>query len=218
MEEQQADDRERYRREAMGAFAHEIRTPLTSMKMILELARRQSENGDLVLDEELAKMLLVSVDAIEQLANDLQETSQLERGKLRLSSGPCSASEAIRKAQRLLGESILIKTDAQFQVEGPWDPGRTARAFAGFAATANLVGDGTGKVHVSGSVIGAWLRLEFRSGDPREATKPVAADAGYPFFRSRQFVLASGGTVECRRGERCVSIMVALPFAISEAS
>jgi len=67
-----APDEELYRREAMGAFAHEVRTPLTSIRMVLELARREGTNGELVLDGELAGMLDASVDDLQQLADDLQ--------------------------------------------------------------------------------------------------------------------------------------------------
>ena len=62
---------EYFRREAMGAFAHEVRTPLTSIRMVMELGRRQSTGGQLVLDRELANMLSTSVDDLQRLADDL---------------------------------------------------------------------------------------------------------------------------------------------------
>ena len=77
-----SDDAELFRREAMGAFAHEVRTPLTSIRMVMELARRQSSEGQLMLDAELAEMLSSAVDDLLGLADDLQEGSRLERGKL----------------------------------------------------------------------------------------------------------------------------------------
>ena len=38
MGDSSSEDRDYFRREAMGAFAHEIRTPLTSLRMVVELA------------------------------------------------------------------------------------------------------------------------------------------------------------------------------------
>ena len=63
----QSHDEEHYRREAMGAFAHEVRTPLTSIRMVMELGRRQAPAGQLALDGELSAMLTSSVDDLQRL-------------------------------------------------------------------------------------------------------------------------------------------------------
>lgn len=207
------EDPELYRREAMGAFAHEVRTPLTSIKMVMELARRQSAEGELLLDAELAEMLKSSVEDLQQLADDLQETSRLERGKVALSTGPCDLAAAIDAARDLLG-SINLNGIPEPGIEGPWDAARLVRAVAGFAQSANRIGDGSGAVQVEAVRNHQTAELTFTSGKPSGVERPIAADAGFSFFRSRQLVLAMGGSVHCRRAERFATIRVALPLQL----
>src|SRR6188768_3431559 len=117
------EDPEMYRREAIGAFAHEIRTPLTSIKIAMDLARRQSAEGELLLDPELAEMLRTSVEDLERLTDDLQETSRLERGRLALSTGPCDLMAAIEAARDMLGQ-VELRGISEPGIEGPWDAPR----------------------------------------------------------------------------------------------
>jgi signal transduction histidine kinase len=202
-----------YRREALGAFAHEVRTPLTSIKMVMELARRQSTEGGLLMDDELAGMLRTSVDDLQSLADDLQETSRLERGRLNLSPGPCELSAAVEAARDLL-RGIEITGSVEPGIDGPWDAARLVRAIAGFAESANRIGDGSGSVVLDLSVRAASVELAFCSGKPGGEERPIAADAGFSFFRSRQLVLAMGGSVHCQRAERYATFRVALPLGV----
>lgn len=204
------EERELYRREAMGAFAHEIRTPLTSIRMVIELARRQADDGEMLLDAELAEMLVTSVDDLQHLADDLQESSRLERGRLSLSRGPTDLSAALDAARSLGAPHVIIAGAAPAGLEGPWDAPRLVRAIAGFAETANRIGNGSGTIDFE-CERGEDVVLRFLSGEANETRKAIGADAGFAYFRSRQFVIAMGGTVECARGDRYCSLTVALP-------
>lgn len=205
-------DEDVFRREAMGAFAHEVRTPLTSIRMVMELARRQSAEGQLLLDHELAEMLATSVDDLQHLADDLQEASRLERGKLAISFGPCDLGAAVDAARTLAGDDIQIDGPAPYGVEGPWDVARVVRAIAGFAEASNRIGNGSGSVEFSWARTDSGCALAFSSGTPGTESKPIAADAGFAFFRSRQVVLAMGGIVTCTRSERYARIEACLPW------
>ena len=212
-QEKGREDPELFRREAMGAFAHEVRTPLTSIKMVMELARRQSHEGELLLDAELAEMLRTSVDDLQALADDLQETSRLERGKVSLSTGPCDLGAAVEAARDMLrGIEIIGEVDAA--IEGPWDAARLVRAIAGFSESANRIGNGYGAVRLVVNMDRDRVELEFTSGEPGKQDRPIAADAGFSFFRSRQLVLAMGGSVHCQRAERFATFRVALPLGL----
>ena len=207
-----SDDAELFRREAMGAFAHEVRTPLTSIRMVMELARRQSGEGQLLMDAELAEMLSSSVDDLQRLADDLQEGSRLERGKLPLSKGPCDLHAAIEAARTIVRKDHIELEDGRLDaLEGPWDAARLVRAIAGFAASANRIGDGSGAVRLTCTSNSQLVTLTFASGRPGIETRPIAADAGFAFFHSRQLVLAMGGSVHCDRADRYATITVALP-------
>ena len=207
------DELEMYRREAMGAFAHEVRTPLTSIKMVMELARRQSGEGELLLDHELAEMLKASVEDLQQLADDLQETSRLERGKVALARGPCDLAAAVEAARDMLG-NLELHGIPEPGLGGPWDAARLVRAIAGFTESANRIGDGSGTVHLEAHRAGGSAQLIFTSGRPNTPGKPMAADAGFGFFRSRQLVIAMGGSVHCQRAERFATFRVALPLGL----
>lgn len=205
------EEHELYRREALGAFAHEVRTPLTSIKMVMELARRQAKDDELLLDAELSEMLRTSVDDLQQLADDLQETSRLERGKVVLAPGPCDLAAAI-EAARDLTPQIELSGVPEPGIEGPWDASRLVRAIAGFTTAANRMGDGAGLVRLEAHRAGPVVELNFTSGEPGGEPRPIAADAGFSFFRSRQLVLAMGGSLHCLRAERFATLTVALPF------
>ena len=206
------EDTEHFRRESLGAFAHEIRTPLTSIKMVMELARRQAQAGQLILDVELADMLRTSVDDLQALADDLQETSRLERGRLTLATGPCDLGTAIAAAQELLEGRPELAVDSEGTVDGPWDAPRLVRTIAGFAQSANRLGDGSGRVLLDWEAGSEAVVLKFRSGEPGGDPKAIGADAGFSFFRSRQLVLAMGGSVHSARAERYAAFTVALPL------
>ena len=210
---QAVQEAEALRREAMGAFAHEIRTPLTSIRMVLELARRQAVGGQMLLDSELTTMLNASVDDLQRLADDLQEASRLERGKVTLSPGPCDLGAAVEAARELLGPNLRLEGPTPVDIEGPWDAPRVVRAIAGFTQSANRVGNGSGAVDFRCTVTPEQVALHFASGTPEGSPREMAADAGFPFFRSRQFVVAAGGSVEWDRRERFVAITVTLPLA-----
>jgi signal transduction histidine kinase len=204
------ESEEVYRREAMGAFSHEIRTPLTSIRMVMELARREAEEGALLLDKELATMLQSSVNDLERLSDDLQEASRIERGKLAVSAGPCHLPAAFAAAAELLAPKITLTGDPIPDVEGPWDAPRVVRALAGFAESANRIGDGSGVVHYTFRERPKSWQITIVSGVPGGAAKELAADASFGFFRSRLFILAIGGKVSWQRAERYFAITVDL--------
>lgn len=203
-----------YRREALGAFAHEVRTPLTAIRMVLELATRDANTGNLVLDRELASMLSTSVDDLQTLTDDLQETSRIERGRLQLVGGVCNLREAfIGAVEPLMALHITLVGDPPPPAVGQWDPRYVMRAIAGFADAANRGGLGNGVVQFEGTVENGEATLTFCSGEPGKPVKPLAADAGFSFFRSRDFIVAMGGYVECERAEQYLRVTATLPLS-----
>lgn len=205
------DDATLLRQEAIGAFSHEIRTPLTSIRMVLELAIRQSGEDELVLDGELAHMLNTSVDDLQRLVDELQETSRLERGRAIVTNGPANLRESIETAAASIGHGISLVHDEIPSIEGPWDPVLLPKAIAGFAETANRAGEGMGGVAVTVKATPDSVQLVFRSGTPSESSKAILADVGFSYFRSRQYALALRGTVSFERGHRFAAITMTLP-------
>ncbi len=179
--------------------------------MVIELARRQAHGDELVLDPELAEMLRQSVDDLQHLADDLQEASRLERGRLVVGHGPADLAVAVEAARDLLGNGIQLAGSVDGPVEGPWDAPRLVRAIAGFAESANRIGDGSGTVSLDVAASHDDVTLCFESGAPGGDARAIQSDAGFGFFRARQFVLAMGGSVNYARSERYARFMVKLP-------
>lgn len=207
------DEEESYRREAMGAFAHELRTPLTSLRMVMELARREGEGDALRLDAELAAMLDGSLDHLQQLADDLQEASRLERRRLLLAEGPCDLRAAMAAAAELLAPRVILEGELPPSVEGPWDVPRLVRALAGFGDGVNRAGDGSGTVRLDWEIEPGVAVCRLSSGLPGGAPRPLMADVGFGFFRARLVVLAMGGAVRWERRERHFAVEVCLPLS-----
>lgn len=207
-----------YGREAMAAFAHDLRTPLTAIRMVMDLARRQSPEGELRLDHELAEMFATSVDDLQRLDDDLRETSRLQRGTLTLSTGPCDLVAAVAAARSLAGNQVRINGQVPDGLEGPWDASALARVIAGFAETANRIGSGSGAVALACSLATDACTITLSSGEPGAAATPaIEPGFGFAFFRSRQAVIAMGGQVECTRGVHCATIAMALPLDRGDA-
>jgi hypothetical protein len=197
---------------AVGAFSHDIRSPLTAMRMVLDIARRDSGANELILDAQLAEMLTRSLTDLQTLADELQEASRLQRGKLALVRQPCSLVSVVDEARELVGPRIAISGDVP-DVDGEWDPPRLARALASFARTANLLGDGSGTVTVGGMAGMARATVTLSSGVAGEAASgPVSTDAGFRYFAARLFVLGMGGTVVAARGDGYFRLDVSLPL------
>lgn len=206
-----ADPVDTYGPEAMGAFAHELRTPLTAIMMVLEVARGLGGgDGELVLDAELAEMVQSAVGNLQKLADDLQDTSRLMRGRTVVGAGPAMLSETLAEAAR---ETGLRFVPAPVPVcELPVDAARLTRLFCDFAETTNRSGDSSGTVRVGVRPGPRWVEVEFESGEAGGEPRAVSADLGYPFFRAATVLAAMGGTFRCLRGERFLRLCAVLPL------
>jgi signal transduction histidine kinase len=85
---------ERTRRELMEAVSHDLRTPLSSIRAMIE-----SINDGVVTDEETIKRYLHTaqseIESLSQLVNDLFELSQIDAGLLQLHTDSISLQQLI---------------------------------------------------------------------------------------------------------------------------
>ncbi|MCP3139634.1 ATP-binding protein [Pyxidicoccus xibeiensis] len=98
-------DRERLLREAEEAIrirddflsiaAHELKTPLTPLKLHLQMMKGQADAGRLVSPHHVDKAL-TQVSRLRVLVNDLLDTSRIQAGRLELSTGSICLREFIR--------------------------------------------------------------------------------------------------------------------------
>jgi len=90
--------RERQRREAAGAFAHDLRTPLTALRMALDLAGKGAGEGH-ALDGELSAVVRGSLADLEGLVDDFHAASRIERALLEPASERCELSAVLAEAR-----------------------------------------------------------------------------------------------------------------------
>ncbi|MBN9493951.1 hypothetical protein J0H33_11480 [bacterium] len=212
MDAMDGDDAERYRVEAIAAFSHEIRTPITSLKMLVELGRRHGAEGEALFDRELTELLVLTVDELTRLVDDMQQASRLMRGMLALERAPQRLSAVLDNARDELPAGIEFEPGEFEDVSGMWDGPRLAAALAQFAVAVDRLGDGLGNVRTRIETTGTDVMIEFTSGGPPGSGQFFTADAGYGFFRARQLVIAAGGSVECRRSEGFSLVRLMLPL------
>ncbi len=134
------------RLEAAGAFAHDMRTPLTSIVMVLDIARGMSADGGLTLDEELETMLRTSVEAITQLVDDFQESSRIERSLLTFATAPTDIQAVIVEAAEAAVCDVSMLSDPLEGIVDAWDEPRLTRAMRQLIDATDRLGDGAGAV------------------------------------------------------------------------
>lgn len=196
--------------EALGAFSHDVRTPITSARMVVEVARRLSNGEDLRLDNELTRMLLDSLGDLQDLVDGLQEMARLGRGRLTLAPMPCDVAVIVAAAAAMASPTALIGT-VPAGTEANWDAARLTQALAAFIATVDRLGDASRVVNVTFREAAGRVMLTFSSGVPTGPEVPIGADAGFAFFSARQLVVATGGSVDCRRTSQYAELRVELP-------
>lgn len=86
----------RIKDEFMRIAAHELHTPLTSLKLMTQLLRRQFGQTDGPVEKHLLRMER-AIDRMNQLINDLLDVARIESGRLELRFGPCHVQELCRQ-------------------------------------------------------------------------------------------------------------------------
>lgn len=197
-----------YRREAIGAFAHDLRTPLTALRMAVDIGRQLAGGDTVTLDEQLVGMVEGALAEIEALADALHEASRLERGKLTLGDGPADLGEVLAAAQAQ-ARGALTAGAVPAGVSGPWDGHRLAGALASVAASVvRLAGTETATLAIQNE---SPLELEVRAGAPGAGGEPFAAGAGFRYFHARQLLEAMGGRVVDQHGAGFALVRITLP-------
>ena len=174
--------RERRRREAAGAFAHDLRTPLAALRMALDLAGEGAGEG-LALDGELTALVRSSLADLEGLVDDFHVTSRLERALLEPAIERCEISAVLAEVCALASD-LEIDTAAMADAVGRWDRSWLTSAIAVFARTADRTGAADGQVALNVSVEGDAVAIGIRSGTPTAETAPLIAS---PVVSRRRF-------------------------------
>ena len=207
--------RDELRAALLAAFAHELRTPITSLGMVLGIARRTAPDPEVKveLDAELQRVFQLALRELQQLADDIQEVSRIERGVWQLSRERVTLSSVLAGARELLRGEIALELPTTFpDVAGQWDRERLARALADLARTADRLGAAAGSARVAVALADDEVQLTIASGDPTSPPRPIGNEGGFRYERARFVIREIGGNVEGRRAAGYGEAIVALPI------
>lgn len=117
------------RDEFISIAGHELKTPLTSLKLQTQMTKRQIAKPEALVPDQMRKQLdytIQQIDRLNKLVNDMLDTSRISDGKLSLTKTTVNLSSLLhelieRFAPQFEAVGIHIKTDIATDVSGNWD-------------------------------------------------------------------------------------------------
>lgn len=202
------------RDEFLQIASHELKTPITSLKMQLQMLQRSREL------ETISKPLtnaVKQVDRLTMLVNDLLDINKFESGKLRYDFKKFSLSELVLEVtENVKNDFLASKAELSVEVLGTCevdgDHYRLEQVLGNLLSNALKYGRGTPvKVTVSTSETEAIVSVQDQgSGIPEEYQSKIfdkfergkqdsnISGLGLGLFISREIVLAHNGRLEVR--------------------
>jgi signal transduction histidine kinase len=232
------------RDEFISIASHELKTPLTALKLRLESATRFGARSTAVEGEtaeaRLAKALAaanVTTDRLVSLVDNLLDVSRLHAARLVLHLEPVALDEVVREVVGRLREQAVesgspMELDLAEHVVGIWDRSRIEQVVTNLFTNAIRYGRGR-PIAVSLRASATRVRLRVRDagigisrGDQsrifrafeRIATRDHVGGLGLGLYIGQQIATAHGGTlaVESELG-RGATFILDLPLAIPGA-
>jgi signal transduction histidine kinase len=189
---------DRAKSEFVATAAHELRSPLTSIKGFVELLARSSE-GMSERQEEFVEIILRSTDRLVDLVSDLLDVARIDSERMEVSRLPIDIGEAVREVAESMAERFARKEQQLAVNVAPAvplalaDPGLVRQIIANLLTNAHLYTERGGRIHVGVEADRAWVRIVVADsgiGMTREET----SRAFERFYRGRGASASSAGT------------------------
>lgn len=159
------------RDEFMAIASHELKTPLTSLILQLQLTKHRikAELGE-VSSEQLMNMSLKHSDRVSRLVNDLFDVTRMQAGKLAFNFEEINVGELIQEvANSYCDHPALarnpIEVRAPLMLIGRWDRSRIEQVIVNLVANAIKYAPGT-LLQITASDEGNTARIIFRDFGP----------------------------------------------------
>lgn len=214
-------DREKF----LSIASHELKTPLTSLQLQLQVALRMlRKGGPDALKKSAAQIAIAEKQGfrIGKLVNDLLDISRITAGKLEIQIEDCDLAELVRSvamhfSAELADKGVPLAVSAPQPVRGRWDRFRLEQVVTNLVSNAIKYGDGKpiavsldatksgAKLVVRDQGIGMEPEFLKRIFVPFEQAElsGVKGGLGLGLYISRQIIEAHGGeiTVTSKPGE-----------------
>lgn len=159
------------REKFVATLTHDLRSPMTSVKMSAQLLQRRPENPELVQNQ--AARIVSNVDRVDQMIQDLLDANKLRAGeKLPLSIEECNLntliSDRIVNFITLYGDRFIFESNAD-QIYGHWSCNALIRVLENLLNNAVKYGDPHGHIHVRANALGETVEVSVHNeGHPIE--------------------------------------------------
>lgn len=221
------------RDEFLSIASHELRTPITSLKLQLQIAHRNPDEGATADSEDLLTALDRQVNRLNSLIDTLLDVSQIREGKMSFLPEQSNLAEVVRQSALQLKDQLSeagceIFLDVPEEMIGHWDPARIEQVVTNLLS--NSIKYAPGKpIHIRLSLQGenAFLTVEDRGpGIPpenqekiferfeRSATANSVPGLGLGLFIVKEIVKVHRGTVQVENvPEKGARFTVQLPLS-----
>ena len=164
----------------LGMVGHELKTPLTSLKLALQLAERRSQQAlqrtpdaanAVVPLLELAARPLLQADRLDRLVNDLLDVSRVQAGKLELHPAAVDLAAIVREAveeQRQANPArvLILQFPDDFSLPVTADADRIGQVVTNYLTNALKYSPADHPVNVGLAVEGQQARVWVRDEGP----------------------------------------------------
>ena len=200
---------ERLRRQLVSDVAHELRSPVTNLRVTLEAM----QDGLMPLDRARLDALHDETVFLQRLLTDLQDLTLADAGQLPLRTEPVDLSDTLRRSAAALdhrGARIQLHVPPALIARG--DPDRLEQVFRNLLSNARRHTPDDGRIDIRAVVEQGWIRIDvadtgegidaahlphvfdrFYRADASRARATGGAGLGLAIVR--QLVAAHGGTV-----------------------